>query len=51
MNETILNKDDKFSWIEVYKELFEVILSYENKQNDLVGIIQKLLRVTKLILG
>ena len=41
MNETILNKDDKFSWIEVYKELFEVILSYENKQNDLVGIIKK----------
>ena len=51
MNETILNKDDKFSWIEVYKELFEVILSYENKQNDLVGIIQKITKSNEIDFG
>ena len=42
MIETNLNQDDRFSWIEVYRKLFEVILSYENKKNDLVVIIQKI---------
>ena len=51
MNETILNKDDKFSWIEVYKELFEVILSYENKQNDLVIILQKIAKDNGIDIG
>ena len=48
MSETNLNQDDRFSWIEVYRKLFEVILSYENKQNDLVIILQKIAKLTKI---
>ena len=51
MSETNLNQDDRFSWIEVYRKLFEVILSYENKQNDLVIILQKIAKDNGIDIG